>query len=263
MTRLAPLGVAVVAVLLALGAPPQPADGARAEVVVLLDSPPLARAPGTSARIDAEQRAFRRELGEMLPSARLGWRYRLVANGFSVTLPAAEQASLRGLAGVREVLPTATYAPRAESTPQEIGASEIWGQSLETAGQGVKIGIIDSGIDPTHRYFDPAGYAMPAGFPKGQQRFTTDKIIVARVFAPKSGATGPSVELAYSDDDSSHGTHVAGIAAGNAETATGQGRVSGVAPRAYLGNYKVFVQTDDGLSPNANSPAIVAAIESA
>ena len=40
-------------------------------------------------------------------------------------------------------------------------------------------------------------------------------------------------------------------------------RVSGVAPRAYLGNYKVFVETDSGLSPNANSPAIVAAIEAA
>src|SRR5262249_56395479 len=55
----------------------------------------------------------------------------------------------------------------------------------------------------------------------------------------------------------------AGIAAGNADTPTGQGRISGVAPRAYLGSYKVFVATDSGLSPNANSPAIVAAIEAA
>ncbi len=151
---------------------------------MLLDSPPLARAPGSGARIDAEQRTFRRELGAQLPSARLGWRYRLVANGYSVTLPRSEQARLRDLPGVRDVLPTATYAPRLISTPQQIGASALWGESLETAGQGVKIGIIDSGIDPDHPYFAPAGYTMPTGFPKGQQRFTTAKVIVARAFPP-------------------------------------------------------------------------------
>ena len=150
------------------------------------------------------------------------------------------------------------------ATPQQIGASALWGASLETAGQGVKIGIIDSGIDPDHPFFDAGRLHDAGGLPEGQQRFTTAKVIVARAFPAKSGATAPSVRLAFSDDDSTHGTHVAGIAAGNADTPTGgDGRVSGVAPRAYLGNYKVFVQTDSGLSPNANSPAIVAAIEAA
>ena len=264
MTRLAALAAtAVVAVQLAVGGPSPPATAATStEVVVLLDSPPLALAPGTGARIDAEQRAFRRVLAQEVPSARVGWRYRLVVNGFSVTLPATAQARLTRLPGVRDVLPAASYVPRLTSTPREIGAPAVWGQALETAGQGIKIGIIDSGIDPEHPFFDPSGYAMPAGFPKGQQRFTTAKVIVARSFPPKSGATAPSVPLAFSDDDISHGTHVAGIAAGNVDTATGQGRVSGVAPRAYLGNYKVFVETDFGLS-NANSPAIVAAVEAA
>ncbi len=264
MSRLVSIGVAAVAVLLAVGGPSMPAvGGSRTEVVVLLDSPPLARAPGTASKIEAEQRAFRRELVDQLPSAQVGWRYRLVANGFSLSLPSGELPALRELAGVRDVLPTASYAPRESSSPQEIGAPELWGQSLDTAGQGVKIGIIDSGIDPDHPYFKPTGYTMPPGFPKGQLRFTTPKVIVARVFPPKTGATGPSVRLAFSPDDSSHGTHVAGIAAGNADTPTGQGHISGVAPRAYLGNYKVFVETDAGLSPNANSPAIVAAIEAA
>ncbi len=265
MSRLSLLGVAVVALLLGVGGPSSPTvGGATSEVVVLLDSPPLARAPGTAARIDGEQRAFRGELAAQLPEARLGWRYRLVANGYSVTLPAAQQARLRDLAGVRDVLPTASYAPRVAASPQQIGAPALWGQTLDTAGQGVKIGIIDSGIDSGHPYFDPTGYTMPPGFPKGQQRFTTAKVVVARAFPPASGATAPSVGLAFSDDDDAHGTHVAGIAAGNADTPTGgDGRISGVAPRAYLGNYKVFVKTDTGLSPNANSPAIVAAIEAA
>ena len=97
----------------------------------------------------------------------LGWRYRLVANGYSVTLPELRAvARLRDLPGVRDVLPPRRYAPRLASTPQQIGAPALWGQSLDTAGQGVKIGIIDSGIDPEHPFFDPAGYAMPAGFPR-------------------------------------------------------------------------------------------------
>ena len=262
-TRLAFLAVTAFAVLLSAGSPSTPpGSSARAEVVVLLESPPLARAPAARTAVEAEQRTFRRELAAQLPEARVGWRYRLVANGFSLSVPSHQLPRLRGLPGVRDVLPAASYEPQLASSPQQIGAPAIWGSALDTAGQGVRIGIIDSGVDSEHRFFDPTGYTMPPGFPKGQQRFTTAKVIVARVFAPKS-ATAPSARLAFSDDDSSHGTHVAGIAAGNADTSTGQGRVSGVAPRAFLGNYKVFVTTGSGLSPNANSPAIVAAIEAA
>ena len=263
MTRLAQLIATAVVVLVAAGGPVLGDLGAnRAEVVVLLDSPALAHAPGSDGAIAAEQRAFEAELAAAIPRAEIGWRYRLVANGFSVTLPDSELSRLGRLSGVRDVLPAATYTPQLDRSPQQIGAPALWGPGLDTAGQGVKIGIIDSGIDPDHPFFAPAGYTMPAGFPKGQQRFTTAKVIVARVFAPRS-ATAPSARVAFSDDDSSHGTHVAGIAAGNADTPASGRRISGVAPRAYLGNYKVFVETDSGLSPNANAPAIVAAIEAA
>ncbi len=264
MTRLALIAAAIVTALVAVGgvSRPEVAPGERTEVVVLLDSPSLAYAPASRAAIAAEQRAFRADLAATIPRAEIGWSYRLVANGFSVTLPRSETSHLERLSGVRDVLPAGTYEPQLASTPQQIGAPALWGAALDTAGQGMKIGIIDSGIDPEHPFFDPAGYTMPAGFPKGQQRFTTAKVIVARVFAPKS-ATAPSARVAFSPDDSSHGTHVAGIAAGNADTPASGRRISGVAPRAYLGNYKVFVETDSGLSPNANAPAIVAAIEAA
>ena len=216
MSRLASIGVAAVAVLLAVGGPVHARRRAAVE--------PRSWSSSTRRRSPARPGPPRRSRRSNAPSAasswlscpprRLGWRYRLVANGFSLSLPSGELPALRELAGVRDVLPTASYAPRESSSPQEIGAPELWGQSLDTAGQGVKIGIIDSGIDPDHPYFNPTGYTMPPGFPKGQLRFTTPKVIVARVFPPKTGATAPSVRLAFSPDDSSHGTHVAGIAAG-------------------------------------------------
>ena len=263
MTRLVPLAVGVAAIVLAVGGPSQPAlAGDRTEVVVLLGAPALAYAPGTEARIARQQRAFRGALAATIPAADVGWRYRLVANGLSVTLPASQVSRLERLPDVRDVLPAETYEPKLSATPQQIGAPAVWGRSLDTAGQGMKIGIIDSGIDPAHQFFDPTGYTMPAGFPKGQLRFTTAKVIVARVFAPRN-APAESARVAFARDESSHGTHVAGIAAGNADTPAQGRRISGVAPRAYLGNYKVFVETASGLSPNANSPAIVAAIEAA
>jgi subtilisin family serine protease len=266
MSRLASLAAAALAVLVVAGSD-RPVVGvsntSTTEVVVLLSSPSLAEAPSTGAALDAEQQAFRRALSADVPDADLGWRYRLVANGFSVSVPSSQLARLRALPGVREVLPTATYAPQLDRTPQQIGAPALWGPTLDTAGQGMKIGIIDSGVDVSHPFFDPAGYTMPSGFPRGQRRFTSAKVIVARVFAPKT-ALAPTARVAFDPNDSSHGTHVAGIAAGNAATPAGGGRtVSGVAPRAYIGNYKVFVETDSGLTPNANSPAIVAAIEAA
>ena len=164
---------------------------------------------------------------------------------------------------MRDVLPAGSYVPQAASSPQQIGAPALWGSTLDTAGQGVKIGIIDSGIDPEHPYFDPTGYTMPPGFPKGQQRFTTAKVIVARVFAPRSGATAPSARLAFSRRrlESRHARRR--DRSRERRHRDGPGAHLGVAPRAYLGNYKVFVETESGLSPNANSPAIVAAIEAA
>jgi subtilisin family serine protease len=266
MTRTGSL-VALVLVVLALGGVERPISSAvaagRTEVVVTLSTPPLALVPARAERIDAEQRAFRTALRKHLPDARVRWRYRIVANGFSVALPSTQVPRLRRLPGVRDVVASTTYGPQLDDTPQQIGAPAVWGPALDTAGQGMKIGIIDSGVDPTHPFFDPTGYAMPPGFPKGQVRYTTSKIIVARAFAPPGA--DPSARVAYDPSDLSHGTHVAGIAGGNARTRATQGRmVSGVAPRAYIGNYKVFVKAESGVaSHNANAPAIVAAIEAA
>ena len=128
----------------------------------------------------------------------------------------------------------------------------------------MKIGIIDDGIDQTHPYFAPAGYAMPPGFPRGQTAYTTAKVIVARAFPPPH-AIWKNAAKPFDPKLSEHATHVAGIAAGNAgTTASGGNTVSGVAPRAYLGNYKALtIPTDAGVGLNGNAAELVAAIEAA
>jgi subtilisin family serine protease len=244
---------------------PPAAAAASSQVVVLLASPPLGAATDAAAarRVDAEHRRFEAALHRLLPAARIYWRYRLVANGVSIVVPTRDLPRLSGLPGVTQVFAPVTYHVQAGPDAATIRARDVPLPDLSNAGAGIKIGIIDDGVDQTHRFFDPSGYAMPSGFPKGQAAYTTAKVIVARAFPPP-GATWPHAGKPFDPEQSSHGTHVAGIAAGNANTLAEGNRVSGVAPRAYIGNYKALtIPTDADVGLDGNAPEIVAAIEAA
>ena len=244
---------------------PPGAAGALSHVVVTLDGAPLAGSSdsGAGARIDDEQSRFEAALHATIPSARIHWRYRLVANGISVVVPDSEVARLKELPGVKEVFAPVTYRTLAGPAGGTIGARTLPGLGLADAGAGMKIAVIDDGVDQSHAFFDPKGYTMPAGFPKGQVAYTTAKVIVARAFPPP-GTTYPRARLPFDKEESGHATHVAGIAAGNANTQAAGAKISGVAPRAYIGNYKALtVPTDAGVGLDGNAPELVAAIEAA
>ena len=82
---------------------------------------------------------------------------------------------------------SATTRSPSRRGPEQIGADKLWGPNLETAGDGMKIGIIDNGLQATHPYFDPTGFSYPPGFPKGKTALTTPKVIVQRAFARHAG----------------------------------------------------------------------------
>jgi minor extracellular serine protease Vpr len=212
------------------------------------------------------QRAAAAELGRAIPSARISYRYRVVLDGFAVSLPARKLPTLARLNAVTKVYPSVRYALDTNQSPAVIGADQMWATTGDR-GDGVKIGIVDDGIDQSNPFFSPTGFSYPAGFPRGQTKFTTQKVIVARSFpGPGSGAQG---KLPLYRQASFHGTHVAGIAAGDAGTTAPAGPdhptvtgLSGVAPRAWLGNYRVF-NTPTPTGYDAFTPQIVAAFESA
>jgi subtilisin family serine protease len=266
LAALAPIAVLCVAGgSTAAGQPPS-----STEVVVQLSSPALAYAPGTGARIASEQRSFARALTSAVPGAHVARRYAHVLNGVSVVLPrTVRPARLRLVPGVRRVFRPSVYSSSEHGDATLPGSVIVSGAprspALATAGAGMKIGIIDDGVDHTHRFFSPRGFTMPAGFPKGQRAYTSAKVIVARSFAP-AGTTRAAALVPFERGASDHGTHVAGIAAGNAGTVPAPGRpaLSGVAPRAYIGNYRVLtVPTDADVGLDGNAPEIVAAIEAA
>src|SRR5205807_4991 len=109
-----------------------------------------------------------------------------------------------------------------------------------TAGNGMKIGIIDDGLDRTHVFFAPGALAYPAGFPKGNTAYTSPKVIVARAFAP-ARPVWKNAKLPFDPQYSDHATNVSGpagvvpvIAAGNDFAEAGRGSVGspGTAPQA-------------------------------
>jgi subtilisin family serine protease len=180
----------------------------------------------------------------------------------AVVVRERDLAKLARVPGVARVWPSFRYHPLLDRTPELIGARAAWGPTLATAGQGMKIGIIDDGVDQSHPFFSPAGFSYPRGYPKGQRAYTTPKVIVARAFVPPTNhwryAHRPFDPL-----QSDHATHVAGIAAGDYNTSTGRFRVSGIAPKAWIGNYKALTVPTRGFGLDGNSPEIAAAIEQA
>jgi subtilisin family serine protease len=235
-------------------------EGGLVEVIVTLEAKPLARG-GDLRTLEATQRSVESELTGRIASLSVQHRYATVLNGLAVTLPASELATLESTEGVVRVYPNVAYHALRSSSPGFIGAPALWGPTLASAGNGVKIGIIDDGLDKTHPYFRASGYRMPPGFPKGQRSLTSAKVIVARAFAPRT-PKWKYAKRAFDPLNSDHATHVAGIAAGNHRTQASGGRISGVAPKAYLGNYKVLT-VPSGFGLNGNSAEIVAGIEAA
>jgi minor extracellular serine protease Vpr len=262
-------------------------DANRIRVIVGLRLPPLAAAysrtlaaAGASRKLNVATASSRRYLARVaaaqtraiavvrraIPQARIEERYQVVLDGFTVDLPVSRLPQLVDLGVGAKVFPSLRYRLDTNRSPGVIGA-DVFHRATGDNGEGIKIGIVDDGVDPTNPFFDASSYSYPTGFPKGLTRWVSPKVIVARVFpGPMSGAGG---RLAVDPAASFHATHVAGIAAGDAGTCSPGGAdhpptcgLSGVAPRAYLGNYRVFtVPTPDGYV--ANTPEIVAAFESA
>ena len=267
-----------------------PRGQARGRVTVLvgLHLPPLAQRYGSSffafgprkkldvassssraylARLASAQTVAARAIRRAVPSSRISHHYRTILDGMAVSLRYRDLPRLLRVGAVRKVYPSLRYHLDTNKSPSVIRADTFWA-TTGGFGQGIKIGVVDDGVDETNPFFNPAGFSYPAGFPKGGKKWTTPKVIVARAFpGPGSGRQG---HLALNRQDSFHATHVAGIAAGVAGTVVTPGPdhpavsgLSGIAPRAWIGNYRVFNVPVPTGGLDAFTPEIVLAFEAA
>ena len=195
------------------------------------------------ARLTAERNTFKKWLQSKYPKAQVTKEFDLALNGLGIKLNGTSLDALKAGPGVTYVENEGIFQPLAED-PQLalIRGVQAW-QSVggsTNAGKGIKVGVLDTGIDITHPCFNDAGY--PATTQLGDKRFTNNKVIVARVYGNTVNKQGED-----NTDRNGHGTHVAGTIACNADTTavidglTIPYAPSGVAPRAQLGAYKVLL----------------------
>src|SRR5947208_138665 len=227
------------------------------------------------AQLNARRNELKRWLRANAPRAKVTGEYDVSLNAVAVQLNGTPLATIAAAPMVQSAEYNALYHPNLSESYKIINASGAWtaGGGRATAGAGIKIGDIDTGIDETHPFFNPAGFSYPDGFPKCDAadstshtpdqdcEYVSPKVIVAKVFYNKNNQHNFDAQ-AIQD----HGTHTAGIAAGIYDptlNAVVNGvsidDMSGIAPGAWLGNYNVF----PGDVTDARSEDILNAVDAA
>jgi len=240
-----------------------------AEYALVLEDPPLAqkvpnRLALQSQAAQAHLQKIRTAQGSVIAElarrqVRVVSASSLLVNAVFVRATRDTAAGLATIPGVKRVqyLPPAKLA--LTTAGSLINLSGAWAAvgGAGNAGAGVKIGIIDTGIDQNHPGFQDSSVQPPSGFPKGDSGYTNSKVIVARSYVSFLEGSNPSFpDDASPRDRTGHGTGIAMIAAGVQHTSP-MGSIAGVAPKAFLGNYKIFG------SPGLNGFTLFAAINQA
>jgi subtilisin family serine protease len=191
--------------------------------------------------------------------------YDTILNGMAVSIPDAAATQLRALPGVRAVTPVRKIYKVLDAAVRVQRIVDTWNAlngGQPSAGAGVKIGILDTGIDIAHPGFQGFTTPIPHGFPiacdyavdgsgnigstcasnPAELANTNNKVIVSRDYTGDGGG-----------DNDGHGSGVAMITAGLTNNAVFDvilsdgvtilpiviNPITGVAPGAWLGSYKV------------------------
>ncbi|HET9822113.1 MAG TPA: S8 family serine peptidase, partial [Burkholderiaceae bacterium] len=218
---------------------------------------------GSRAALQREKAAFR------AAASTAGIRYSekrsfdVLFNGFSVEIDASQRSKLATLPGVKAMYPVEiVQAPRPEAmgggsaadmaTALSMTGANIAQNSLGLTGQGIKVAVMDTGIDIDHPDFGGNGSQGSTPFPTARVTHGWDFVGDAFNADPSSLAYNPvAVEDSNPDDCGGHGTHVAGIVGAN-------GTVKGVAPGVTFGAYRVF-----GCAGSTTADIMISAMERA
>jgi subtilisin family serine protease len=227
--------------------------------------------------------AAAKDIRKAVPGAKVGRSFTTAFGGMSVRLPANRAKDLLAVDGVVAVQNDTLEQLMTDASPEFVGATTVWPSlgGSSTAGEGVIVGILDSGIWPEHPSLADPGIDAPDGAPfacelgdgsagLGAEFECNDKLVGAHVFLGTyleniGAAAGEYCNASgcSARDSDGHGTHTATTAAGSPvahATVLGvdRGAVTGIAPGASVIAYRVCL--DQGCYSSDSVQAVEQAI---
>ena len=228
-------------------------------------------------KVKAQQTSVKKELSIKNITIKQGYAFDTVLNGFAATVKASDIPKLLTVQGVTLVEPdTIVYAseepqktkptkpstiiktPKVDAKMNTsisfLGIEKLWNEGIE--GQGVKVAVLDTGIDADHPEF--------AGIYKGGKNFipnsstytkTRTEDDASETLPSERPAGTPEFNTNGSSFYTSHGTHVAGTIAAIGANEYG---IKGIAPKVDLYAYRVL-----GAYGSGSTSGIVKAIDTA
>ena len=191
---------------------------------------------GRASAIALEQRNFRAEATTARVKFTQRYSFSTLWNGVSVAITPDQLPALTRLSSVKTLYPVELISipeTQVSATPEMFTALSMTGADIAQSelgytGKGVKVAIMDTGID----YMHPD---LGGGFGSAFKVFTGYDFVGDAFNADPASPGYNPVPVPDHDpmDTNGHGTHVAGIVGA-------KGEVIGVAPDVLLGAYRVF-----------------------
>ncbi|WP_342600196.1 S8 family serine peptidase [Psychrobacillus sp. FSL H8-0483] len=233
-----------------------------------------ADASTVKSKVIAQQSFIIKEMQSKAVTFTQGYSFDTVLNGFAATVKADDLTKLLGIKGITLVEPDATvyaFEDSSESAPSKLekdgqvdaamntsisflGIERLWNEGIE--GQGIKVAVLDTGIDADHPEF--------AGIYKGGKNFIPNSSVYTRTRSADDASETSPVERPAGTPEfnergsafyTSHGTHVAGTIAAIGANEYG---IKGIAPKVDLYAYRVL-----GAYGSGSNSGIVKAIDTA
>ena len=206
----------------------------RVNVIVELTAPASGLKKGKAGTYGTaaaqQQNVFAANVLSKFSSANISRRFSGIVDALSLSATREEVNEMSLMPGVKRIHDDRKVTASAIHTSAAQRISTAGSLASRATGKGIKVGVIDTGIDYLHK-------ALGGGFGPGFK--------VAGGYDFINGSPKPL-------DDNGHGTHVAGIIAGSSDS------IKSIAPDVQLFSYKVLDASGSG-----STSTVIAAIEQA